>query len=156
MALKKTAVPLQRNANNKRTHLGGYSIYVDKRPTFEKTCYTSAAKWELRALGGSTIIYYNETITFNNNRSNGEYFIELNVSARSSPPPGGIIKQHRWGFTRSPRPAQYDQDTTLRGIQTWKKLNSPATNNVPPFCTYNTRGHRFFVRARTCDLPWSI
>ena len=69
MALKKTAVPLQRNANNKRSRRGEYSFYVDRRPTFEKTCYTSAAKWELRRIGGSTIICYNETITFNNNNT---------------------------------------------------------------------------------------
>ena len=45
---------------------GGLSFYVDKRFTFEKTCYTSAAKWELRGIGASTIIYCKETITFNN------------------------------------------------------------------------------------------
>jgi len=67
MPLKKLAIPLQRNANNKRSTRGAYSFYVDKRPTFEKTCYTFAAKWEVRALGGSTIIYCKETITFNNN-----------------------------------------------------------------------------------------
>ena len=56
-AQKWKAPNMKPSANNKKTPRGQTSFYVDKRPTFEKTCYTSAAKWEVRALGGSTIIF---------------------------------------------------------------------------------------------------
>ena len=54
----------EKNGQQQKDYRGGSTFCVDKRPTYEKTCYTSAAKWEVRALGGSTIIYCKETITF--------------------------------------------------------------------------------------------
>ena len=132
----------EKNGQQQKDNRGSPTFCVDKRPTYEKTCYTSAAKWEVRALGGSTIIYCKETITFNS-KTLVTIFCTERISEKSSPPPGGILRQHRWGFTRSPRPAQCVQDTSLRGTQTWKKQNNPATNNarVTQSFAWNTREH---------------
>ena len=70
----KSSVPKERKkCQQQKDTRGGSSFYVDKRPSFEISCNTSAAVWELRGIGASTIIYCKETITFKNNKNNKNF-----------------------------------------------------------------------------------